>query len=172
MRLLPITCIALGLAACAETSAPSAPAPVPPTAAVTTDPARTAILGANDFFARPQAGQPARAARAVADIEFLAETLPRDPRFQTAGARGLTQLQVARREARRELGIPAGASSAEVTRGLRDAATALDANDRAAAEAALPRSVFTLGPAQTVQRLSRPPRVPSARGALAGLVGA
>lgn len=167
MRLLPLACVVLGLAACEQ-------APLPPitTAAgipVTADPIRTAVLNASNFFARPQANQPAAAARAIADVEFLAATMPGDPRHQTANARGLAELQVARREARAALGVPAGSSSDAMVRGLRDAATALDANDRRAAEAALPREVFPLGPAQTIRRLAQPPRVPSARGALTAL---
>ena len=171
MRLLPVACLALGLAACTETGTPTASMPTPgaPGTSVTSDPIRDAAFDANDFFARPQAGQPARAARAIADIEYLAEVMPSDPRYQTSGARGLTELQIARREARSALGIPRNAASADVVRGLRDASAALQANNRPAAEAALPRNVFTLGPAQTIQRLSQPPRVPSARGALTGL---
>lgn len=169
MRLLPLACVALGLAACAESGAPTAPMPTPAATGVTSDPVRSAIINANDFFSRPQAGQPARAGRAIADIEYLAEVMPNDPRYRTAGARGLTELQVARREARSALGVAPGAPSADVVRGLRDASAALETGNRAGAEAALPRNVFTLGPAQTIQRLGQPPRVPSASGALLGL---
>lgn len=170
MRLLPLACLALGLAACQEANPPPSPIP-PPATGVTTDPVRDAAFEANSFFARPRAGQPAAAARAIADIEYLAETMPTDPRYQTAGARGLTELQIARREARSALGIPISARGADVVSGLRGAATALDAGDRRAAEAALPTSVFPLGPAQTIERLGQPPRVPSARGALTALGG-
>ncbi|MBR0671858.1 hypothetical protein [Neoroseomonas soli] len=160
---------ALAVAACA-------PAQPPPTlgtpagqGAVTTDQIVTARQDAAAFFARPQAGQPAAAARAIADIEYLAGAVPTDPRWQTAGAGAVTQLAQARSEARRALGIPANAPAQQVIDGLQGAAAALDANDRAAVARALPRGVFTAGPDQTVRRLSQPPRVPSASGALFAL---
>ncbi len=160
---------ALAAAACTS----SAPPPTMPATAggpaVTSDPITTARLGASEFFRSPQAGQPAAAARAIADIEFLADRVPSDPLWQTARASALTGLAQSRDEARRALGIPARASGQAVIDGLTSAATALEANDRAAVARALPRNVFTAGPEQTVRRLSAPPRVPSATGALAAL---
>lgn len=161
--------VLLTAAACApETPAPTMQGAAPE-GGVTADPISAARQHAAEFFRAPQAGQPAKAARAIADLEFLAGAVPADPRWQTAGAGALTQLTQARNEARRALAIPANAPAQAVIDGLMAAATALDANDRAGVTRALPRSVFTAGPDQTVGRLSQPPRIRSASGALAGL---
>lgn len=169
MRIAPLALLGLGLAACAgQPAAPPAQAPSP-ASAVTTDPIRAMAFDASGWFARPRANQPAQAARAIAEIEFLAVEVPRSPHFASRSPTGQTQLLQARNEARRELAVPANADGSAVMRALRDAATALEANDRAAAQAALPTSLFTAGPAATIQRLSRPPRVPSARSALSSL---
>lgn len=165
--------LVLGVLAVAACS-PTTPPPTMPAAApgsVTADPIRSAMLEAAGYFRRPQPNQPAATARAIADIEFLAETVPRDPRWQASPAQALTQLQQARSEGRRALGIPASAPPQSVIDGLQAAATALDANDRAALAPALPRSIFSAGPDATVQRLSAPPRIPSAGAALASLGG-
>lgn len=171
MLRLGLAILLTGLAACAADTTPSAPpvSPIPAAAGLPTDEYRTAALEANSWFARPQAGQPARAARAIGELEFLAQNLPNNPRYPNANPRALNQLQIARREARSALGIPANADSNAVVRGLRDASVALAANDRAAAAAALPRATFGAGPEETIRRLGIPPRVPSARPALAAL---
>ncbi len=159
------------LAAGACTS--SEPPPTLPASAggpsVTTDPITAARLRATEFFRSPQAGQPAAAARAIADIEFLAAAVPNDPVWQTARSSALLGLAQSRNEARRALGIPGQANSQAVIDGLTAAATALDGSDRAGVGRALPRNVFTAGPEQTVRRLSAPPRVPSAGTALGAL---
>lgn len=160
---------ALAVAACAPAQPPPSLPGAGTGASVTTDPISVARQNAVEFFRAPQAGQPAKAARAIADIEFLAGAVPSDPRWQTASPSALTQLSQARSEARAALGIPATAQSQAVIDGLMAAATALEANDRAAVARALPRNVFTAGPDQTVRRLSQPPRVRSATAALGGL---
>lgn len=113
------------------------------------------------FFRAPQANQPAAAARAIAELEWLADTTPRNPRWQTASGAGLSELEQARAEARNALGIPRNAPTQGVINGLWTAADAIDANHQTALAAALPVSLFPLGPAATVQRLSQPPLVPS-----------
>ncbi|MBR0651513.1 hypothetical protein GXW78_17720 [Roseomonas terrae] len=112
------------------------------------------------FFRDPQANQPAAAARAIAELEWLADTLPNNPRWMTASDAGINSLQESRWEARRALGIPQRAPAQAVINGLAAAARAIDANDQAALARALPRSVFPLGPQAIVQRLSQPPSVP------------
>jgi hypothetical protein len=67
-----------------------------------------------------------------------------------------------RNEARTAIGVPTSAPSQPVINGLAAAARALDAGDRAAVAAALPRNIFPLGPEQTVARLSAPPQAPTA----------
>ena len=105
--------LVLGVLAVAACS-PTTPPPTMPAAApgsVTADPIRSAMLEAAGYFRRPQPNQPAATARAIADIEFLAEAVPRDPRWQASPAQALTQLQQARstdRFIRRSLDAHAG----------------------------------------------------------------
>lgn len=168
MRTVSLAAIALALAACAAQGPPQPP-PVSPVAAepgLPLDDIRRAAVDANSWFARPRAGRPAEAARAHAELEYLAEVLPTTPRY--AGA-NVSQLMVARREARAALAIAPDAASNDVVRGLRDASTALAAGNGTAAAAALPRAVFTAGPQETIRRLSAPPRVRSARPAFVAL---
>lgn len=158
---------ALALAACG----PTAPPPTIPASAApgerVIDPIVRAGNNATAFFRRPQPNQPAAAARAIADIEFLAGAVPVDARWQTSSA--TVQLTQARNQGRQALGIPASAPAQGVIDGLTRAADALDANDRAAAAQALPASIFTAGPEQTLRRLAQPPRIPTAGAALAAL---
>ncbi len=158
----------LAAAACAPATPPPT-LPAGPSGAVTTDPITVARQNAAAFFMSPQAGKPAEAARAIADIEFLAGAVPSDPRWQSQSGNAVTQLAQARNEARRALGIAPQAGAQAVIDGLMSAATALEANDRAGVARALPRNVFTAGPEQTVRRLATPPRVPSASAALYAL---
>jgi hypothetical protein len=157
----------LGLSACG----PTAPPPTIPISAApgerVIDPITRAGNNATAFFRRPQPNQPAAAARAIADIEYLAGAVPVDPRWQTSAA--AVPLAQARNQGRQALGIPASAPAQGVIDGLTRAADALDANDRAAAAQALPRAIFTAGPEQTLRRLATPPRIPSASAALAAV---
>ncbi len=158
---------ALALAACA----PTAPPPTIPLSAApgerVIDPITRAANNATALFRRPLPNQPAAAARAIADIEYLAGAVPGDPRWQASAAP--VPLAQARDQGRQALGIPAGAPAQGVIDGLTRAADALDANDRAAAEQALPRIIFTAGPQETLRRLAAPPRIRSASAALAAV---
>lgn len=172
MRLLSIAFVGLALTACAsDTGSGAVSGNVAPLSAssVTEDPIRSAIIGASAFFTHPRANQPAAAAIAIADIEYLADAMPANPRYQAAPAASLTSLQLARQEGRTALGITRNAPNGRVVAGLRDAAVALNAGDRAATEAVLPQDIFTLGPDQTISRLSQPPRLRNAVQAFAGL---
>jgi hypothetical protein len=159
----------LALAACA----PAAPPPSLPAALAPADQVRDPAIQVGQsvatFFRRPQPGQPAAAARAIAELEWLATSLPVSPQWQAIGGAGIAQLGQARNEARTALGIPRGAPSQPVIDGLSAAATALDAGDRAAASRALSRATFPLGPEATLARLAEPPRVPTALPALQAL---
>ncbi|MBW6397450.1 hypothetical protein KPL78_06300 [Roseomonas sp. HJA6] len=168
-----ILMLSLTVAACA----PQGPPPSLPQslggseAAVGRDPVVVVGQSVVGFFRSPQANQPAAAARAIAELEWLADTLPRNPRWMTASATGLNELQQARWEARSALGIPQRAPAQAVVSGLAAASQAIEANDQAALARALPRNVFTLGPQETVQRLSQPPSVPSVMQAYWSLAG-
>lgn len=162
-------CAALFLMGCAA----EAPAPVtlPPGAAPRGILDETVAVGQDvaAFYRRPQAGQPAAAARAIAEIEWLAASLPNSPRMVGASPAGLNQLQLARNEARSALGIPARAPAQPVINGLAAAAAAIEANDTAAVARALPRATFPLGPEETVRRLAAPPPNRNIMGALQAL---
>lgn len=171
-RVILVACLAA--AGCGGPPAGTARAPVAPVEAspgLPSDEARRAASEAKAWFARPRAGEPGAAARAIAGLEHLAEDLPENPRSPAVNPRALNRLQIARREARTALGIPRDAEADAVLRGLRDASRALAAHDRDAFDAALPSEMFTLGPRETLRRLAAPPRVPSARPALAALGG-
>jgi len=156
---------ALAVAACTS-AAPPPVLPTPGSELRVRDPITVAGQNAGTFFRSPQPNQPAAAARAIADIEFLAGALPADQRWASSSSLAQLQLNQARAQARSALGIPRAAPAQGVIDGLMAAATALDANDRAAVARALPRGIFTAGPDQTVRRLSQPPRMPSAAAAL------
>lgn len=162
--------LALAVGACA----PQGPPPTLPgasTAMVGRDPVVVVGQSVVGFFRQPPANQPAAAAEAIAELEWLADTLPRNPRWQTASATGLNDLSEARWQARRALGIPQSAPAQAVINGLSAASTAIAANNQTALAAALPRAIFTLGPAGTVQKLSEPPSVPSVMQAAWALSG-
>jgi hypothetical protein len=141
--------------------APQAPVPTLPgaTAANGADPVVPIGQHMAAFFRNPQPNKPAEAARAIADLEWLADSLPRNPHWNRASSVGLNGLQQARWEARRVLGIPERAPAQAVINGLSAAAQAIEANDQAAVARALPRSVFPVGPQEMVRRLSAPPQI-------------
>lgn len=157
------TALLLTLLATAACTPPGPPPTLPgmSDAMVGRDPIVTVGQSVVGFFRNPQANQPAEAARAIAELEWLADTLPNNPRWQTASGTGLNELAQARWEARHALGIPSSAPAQAVINGLSAASTAIEANNQTALAAALPRNIFTLGPAGTVQKLSQPPSVPS-----------
>jgi len=165
---------ALALLLLAAACAPQAPSPTLPAGVGTAGATNQPVLGVGrevvGFFRNPQPNQPAAAARAIAELEWLADNLPNNPRWQRASSVGLNGLQQSRWEARRALGIPERAPGQAVINGLAAAARAIDANDQAALARALPRNVFPLGPQATVQRLSAPPQVRDLMGAYESLI--
>lgn len=128
------------------------------------DPVRGAALNAPWIFgdmSRYQ-GNPAGAAQAAAQLEFLTDALLNDPAWapQTSGSlQG--QMRVARAELRAALGIAPDAPPAQVIQGLRTAGDALAQGSRARAEVALSPPVFLAGGAETITRLGSLPRMQS-----------
>ncbi len=108
------------------------------------------------------AGDPAEAARALAAVDYLAGALYSNPHW--TGFPAITKIQMVqgRDEVRALLGVPPGTPSQVVVDGLIRASTAFDARNIAGAEAALPASVFTLGPQRTVALLTNLPYLPRA----------
>jgi hypothetical protein len=84
------------------------------------DPTRAAVARSAYVFARPVAltGHPGEAARAIADMEFLAAALPFDPRYQQRDPLLPQQLALARAEWRAVLGIAPGQAAQPVIDGL------------------------------------------------------
>lgn len=105
---------------------------------------------------------PAEAARAVASIDYLAGALYENPHWDGIPATHKINMLQGRQEVRRVLGIAPGTPSQVVVNSLIAAAQAFDAHDPAAQRAALPSSVFTLGPDQTIALLTNLPELPAA----------
>lgn len=148
------------LAACAGAPAPE-PVPDRPSAGVS-DPAHQAVLVAAYAFGdtRRLAGRPADAARAAADVEWLAVALPQDFRWTGASPLLFGQLRAARAELRAALGIPPDAPAAAVTQRLHAAARLLDEGRRDEAAA-------TLGGEAALDRLASLPPLPRTAAATA-----
>ena len=144
--------------------------PVPPLrlpAAVvgqTRDPLEGSLRGAAAAFAAPGSlqGQPALAARAVAQLEFLAVEIPAGRSSREFGSLIAPGLQAARYEVRSTLGIPSDAPPQAVIDALAAAASAPTAQ---AAAAQLPATLFPAGGAETWRRLGDLPRLPQANAA-------
>lgn len=127
------------------------------------DPTRGAVFAASGTFARPGQlqGQPAEAARALANMEYITVALPQDP-LMSVRLDGMTELQLlaARREWRAALGVAEAAPAQGVINGLLAASEALRANERGRAGAALAMPAFTAGPEATLGRLAALPPLP------------
>ena len=107
-------------------------------------------------------GRPIDAARAVISLEYWSGTLSSNPRYANTSPLDQAEMLRARQEVRQVLGVAPGASSQAVVDAMRGVETALLAGDPAAAERALPRALFTLGPEVTLERLSTLPKLPIA----------
>lgn len=153
----------LGCAAPMPSAGPNAELPVD-TVAGAGDPTRSAILNTAYVFAAPTSvhGQPAAAARAVAQLEYLAVEIPGGPRWVGVNPVVGVELGRARAEARGLLGIASDAPPQAVIEGLYAAGRALRAGDGATAERSLNPHIFTAGPAATLRRLAALPPMPRA----------
>lgn len=128
------------------------------------DPARSAIIGAAYAFGAPAsiAGRPAAAARAAAQVEYLATEIPFGARFYEYSPLIGQELVAARDELRAALGITTGASPQAVVDGLYAVSRALRAEDGPAATRALMAPVFQDGRV-TLTRLTSLPPLPRTR---------
>lgn len=161
------------LAACAQPLIPRDPvetAALPRDAVVGAgDPTRSAILSTAAVFGHrnPAAGRPAEAARGIAQMEFLAVTLPSDANLANSQPTLQPQLATARREWRAALDIAPDAPAQPVIDSLYAAGRALDAGQGAAAAAALPPTIFRRGGGATVAQLAALPPLPATAAAAA-----
>jgi hypothetical protein len=160
----------LAAAGCAELTRPP---PAPPPAELVgaaPDTTRAAIEATAIAFADRGAGlanRPAAAAQAIAQLEFVAADLPRNPRWAPLPEGIQRQVLLARMELRDALGIAENADPDSVVAALLAAARGLRANDRAAAAAALPAPLFRPGGARSVARLGELGPLPQAANATA-----
>ncbi len=165
MRAPPVAltlAVLLPLIACG----PAAPYVQLPTDAVigAGDPTRAAIIGSAYAFGAPSsiAARPAAAARAAAQVEFLAAETPSGPRYFEYSPSIGQELTAARDELRMALGIAPGASPQAVVDGLYAVSRALGAQDGPAATTALMAPVFQDGQV-TLTRLGSLPPLPRTR---------
>lgn len=129
------------------------------------DPVRGAALYAPAQFGDfgRYAGDPAGAAQAAAQLEFLADSFRTDPRYAVQVDQGVVAaLDQARFELRAAIGIAPDAPPGAVIRRLRAAAAALVAGSPVRAEAALASAEFSAPPRAVLAALARAPDLPSA----------
>lgn len=105
-------------------------------------------------------GDPAGAAMAAAQLEFLARNFRENPIYSVNNTATSQTLQSAVAEMRATLGIAPGARNAEVEILLRRASLALREGSQAQALAVLTGPNFTLPPAEVLRRLGDLPRLP------------
>ena len=118
-----------------------------------TDPVRGAIISSAYAFNNPGGlADPSVAARAAANLEFLATALPWEVRYSFAPTVNL-QLAAARNEMHQALGVAPGATPQSVVDCLYGASRALRLRDAVAAGRALSPAVFT-NPQATLARLA------------------
>lgn len=136
------------------------------------DPVRGAALNAPWQFGDMSryAGNPAWAARAVAQVELLADAMANDP-FWAPRIQGtaMIQMRMARDELRGALGIAPGLPAQTVIAALRGSADAIGQGNAERAEAMLAPPVFTAGGRATIERLGSLPRLPRTAEAAGGV---
>lgn len=133
------------------------------------DPTRSAIIGTAYAFGNPGslAGNPAAAARAVANYEYLATELPYGPRWRGFNGPIGPLFADGLRELRPAIGIAPNAPAQPVVSSLYAASRAVNAGDQAAAERSLSGPFFPNGGAATLQRLANLPPLPRVAAATA-----
>ncbi|NKC31472.1 hypothetical protein [Falsiroseomonas selenitidurans] len=167
MRFALLAILVLALPGCAELRAPPPATRVPATlGAGSADPLRDAVAQAALAYAdggRSMANNPARMARAAAQVEMMTAEFMRDLRWAPLPAGVVFELRGARVEGRAALGIRANAEPDAVVRALTATHLALLAGDRAAAERALDPALFEPGGAGSLAFLERPGPLPQGR---------
>ena len=168
---LPTALTLLLLAGCVAPDQPPQGYATLPADAVTGagDPTRAAIIGTAYAFGTPAslAGQPAAAARAVANFEYLATELPYGPRWRGFSGTTSPDFATGLAELRPAVGIAPNAPAQPVVQSLYAASRALTAGDQPAAERALSNPAFPAGGPATLQRLAALPPLPRVAAATA-----
>lgn len=155
------------LAACAPFTAPIQGVTPPPSADQrgAGDPTRGAIISTAYVFGQPAAvaGNPAAAAEAVAQLEYLAVELAIGATWRDIDGLVAPAMAGGRDEARGALGLRPGVSAQSAIDSLSAAAGALRAGEGSRAEAAL--APVSADPGVTLQRLAALPYLPRAASA-------
>jgi hypothetical protein len=128
------------LAGCASPATiPQGPTVLLPPAQGSGDPGHQAVMSAADAFVDTKrlAGRPAAAARATAQMEWMAATLPYAANWTETSALLPGALRAGRTELRAALGIPESAPPDEVARALLAGAAAIEAGNSPQAASAL-----------------------------------
>jgi hypothetical protein len=133
------------------------------------DPTRGAILASSYAFGTPSslAGDPAAAAQALAQLEYLTVELGFGGPWRDMQPGVSVELRQARAETRQALGFRGDASPQVAVNALYDAAAALRRNDRAAAGTSLAALAPQGGTDAALARLSDLPPLPRAASATA-----
>lgn len=126
------------------------------------DPTRAAVSRAAYAFANQATlnGRPGEAARAIADMEFLAASLPSDPRFQQRDPLLPVRLAQARTEWRQALGIAPDAPAQPLIDRLYAVWRAMRAGDPEVAAATIPATLIPPGGQAVLARLGALPPLP------------
>ncbi|MBX6742415.1 MAG: hypothetical protein QJR07_00420 [Acetobacteraceae bacterium] len=164
----------LSLPGCTPPGPPPLSVSLPPDAVQGAgDPTRAAIINTAYVFGNPGsiAGQPAEAARAVANYEYLAVELRFGPRWAGFSPLVATEFAQGLQEVRNAVGIAPSAPPQPVIDALYAASRALRAGDTASAERILSPPLFPAGGAATLQRLAALPLLPHANNATALALG-
>ncbi len=137
------------LSACAPTPAPPSVSLPPDAVQGAGDPTRAAIITTANVFAAPGgiAGQPALAARAAAQLEYLAVEIATGPRWVGFSPLVSLEFKKAQPGLRAALGIDPTAPPQAVIDSLYAASRALAAGDRAALERILAPPLYPAGAA-------------------------
>lgn len=162
------------LAGCAA-QGPMQSAVLPPDAVVGAgDPANAAILGAQGAFGNPSsiAGNPAAAALAIAQLQYLAVEIPTGSRWKEFSPIVGQRLQGAATEVRDAIGVAPASPPQAVIDTLFAARRALLAGNTAGAATALNTTVYPAGGTATLARLSALPPLPQAANATAAAANA
>jgi hypothetical protein len=158
IRVVPLLVI---LGACTLPPPPET-ASLPPDAVIGAgDPLRSAIANTSVAFSSPAllAGRPAEAAKAIAQMEWLAVEMPTNPRLTSVSPSIIGQMAAARAEWRAALGIAPDAPAQPVINGLYAAARAISGQQGDPA-AALASPAFPQGGQSVLARLAALPSLP------------
>ena len=159
----------LALAACGSVPPPQPGVTLPETARTQGigDPTRGAIISSSFVFGQPSsvAGDPAAAAQALAQLEFLAVELATGPTWRDIDPLVAPLLAQGRAEARAAFGLDPAAPPQRAVDALFGTAAALRAGDQARAQAALAPLTGAERAEGTLQRLAAMPHLPQAAAA-------